>query len=962
VNFGQFLSDLGSIIDLNMLDDEGFYEYEISGLSGFLDELPGMPMHPDAHWDYNSNGFWDAGEMAAYEAANTPQPTDIDAIVGTIKVAPPTAAQKFDVNFGTPPVVTLGSTPISTNGTVVGDVLTLQSVDLDSSTIQGAIDGNQFGLTFNLDQVADLSLTQKQITVTVRDIVEGGSNTPEDRNNGEREITASFKVDIDGNGTTASITNVAGSKLLGSYTLGDGSFGGSIDKTNTSGSFISVDTGNSTLNVNIASLLDQVSDVISNTMLTQQGKYAYEITGLEDFLAEEGSSISTVKGEFNVTSTPSNERPFSIDTAAGSEPEIYFAGTTEEATLTFDKAHQTLNVSTLNVTKDEITSVIGSGDIGVSFNLDQTAKYNALAPQTITVKVRDVVGSPDGSRTHGERELTAVFDLSISADGTDAMIKSAADSALTLNYFDSNGNPGAQVVYTNLDEDVISLSGSSSNLNFDIGSILQKISGQIDSDMLKGVGTYEYEVSGLGTILTEGTGADAGPVNKIQGLINVSDGVGGEQLFSVDINPNNKSIVNLDGFEQPLDLSVSGDTISVGHVMLDSMSVTDVLETGDLGVSIKLDQMADFASPKTSQITIKVRDQKEGDIGEREISATFNLTVEGDGSSASVKSAAGSTMTVNYVQSDGTHQGPITYTNEDPDIVSLNGVNSSFNFNIGSILEKASGLLTDELLMQPGRYEYEVSGLNKFLVEGATAISKVQGTLEVEPGIDIQGGAISFDPDGNPGTVNRETVDFMDLIDSDVVNLKANLVNSLGDPSFKLAPELSLKVGSNFIELPEGVTTSTEDFRIEIIEIKEGEGFAPEVRDAAERYVRLDFELTLGKSGSDYTITAPTQDMNWKIITSSDVNVIGAISNCDSDMLTLTPDAMKVSNLNVKFDSILQKIDTALTSKGLSIPDVTNGDKFAINLSTYDADATQWEPMVELAINISDDPLIPDIT
>ena len=963
VNFGQFLSDLGSIIDLNMLDDEGVYEYEISGLSGFLDELPGMPMHPDAHWDYNSNGFWDAGEMAAYEAANTPQPTDIDAIVGTIKVAPPTAAQKFDVNFGTPPVVTLGSTPISTNGTVVGDVLTLQSVDLDSSTIQGAIDGNQFGLTFNLDQVADLSLTQKQITVTVRDIVEGGSNTPEDRNNGEREITASFKVDIDGNGTTASITNVAGSKLLGSYTLGDGSFGGSIDKTNTSGSFISVDTGNSTLNVNIASLLDQVSDVISNTMLTQQGKYAYEITGLEDFLAEAGSSISTVKGEFNVTSTPSNERPFSIDTAAGSEPEIYFAGTTEEATLTFDKAHQTLNVSTLNVTKDEITSVIGSGDIGVSFNLDQTAKYNALAPQTITVKVRDVVGSPDGSRTHGERELTAVFDLSISADGTDAMIKSAADSALTLNYFDSNGNPGAQVVYTNLDEDVISLSGSSSNLNFDIGSILQKISGQIDSDMLKGVGTYEYEVSGLGTILTEGTGADAGPVNKIQGLINVSDGVGGEQLFSVDINPNNKSIVNLDGFEQPLDLSVSGDTISVGHVMLDSMSVTDVLETGDLGVSIKLDQMADFASPKTSQITIKVRDQKEGDIGEREISATFNLTVEGDGSSASVKSAAGSTMTVNYVQSDGTHQGPITYTNEDPDIVSLNGVNSSFNFNIGSILEKASGLLTDELLMQPGRYEYEVSGLNKFLVEGATAISKVQGTLEVEPGIDIQGGAISFDPDGNPGTVNRETVDFMDLIDSDVINLKANLVNSLGDPSFKLAPELSLKVGSNFIELPEGVTTSTEDFRIEIIEINEGEGFAPEVRDAAERYVSLDFELTLGKSGSDYTITAPTQDMNWQIITSSDANVIGAISNGDSDMLTLTPDAMvNVSNLNVKFDSILEKIDTALTGKGLSIPDVTNGDKFAINLSTYDADATQWEPMVELAINISDDPLIPDIT
>jgi len=952
INFGQFLDDLGSVVDINLLGDVGTYEYEISGLGNFLEEMPGTQPMPGAF----------------YQATN-PGPTAIDLITGTIGVYQPAADVKFDVDFTNPPSVTMGGETVAANkqGGILGGVLNLASVDLPSNKIQAALDGDQFGIAFNLETIGsfDTDLVDQVITVKVRDLNEGAGNQPDRRDDGEREISASFKVNVSGNGATASIENVAGGKLTGLYTLGDGSEGGVINETNTGGNFITVNAGAKTVSMNLASLLDQVEGVISTNLLTQQGTYEYEISGLGNFFADSANTINEVKGVFNVTApVASTDQPFDLDITAENQPVIYFAGEQEGLESSYDDTHKKLTLNDVVLEPDEIETVIDTGNLRVEFELDQIAKYTNQT-QTVTIKIKDVIeghGNSPESRDGGERELTAEFDLTFSGDGSSATIKSTPGSQLK---FSADGGSGPFVYYTNAIEDVISIGGANSNLQFNIGSILQKmastVGNEITESMLTSVGKYYYEVTGLGTVLHEGSN----PVDKIEGLIRVEEG-SGVQKFDLDITNTGSTTPKIyyDGKSDPVGVTRDADTLKVANIMLDGGGIGSVLETGQLGVSFKLDEIANFDAPVNVPITIKLRDvvgtaDNTKQSQESEITATFSLTVDGNGSLATISSAAGSQMIVSVT---GSGVPAVMIDNVGADVINIDNVNTTLNVNIGSIIEKALQKtsnfgISEDTFLKPGQYEYEVSGLGPVVAEGANAINKVIGTFDVKPGLDIQGGTITFDQDPTAG-VSMVTRDLVKNLEADTVKIPDDVLNGFGDPGFSAGVSMSLQVGTDFIKLPDGHTSMTQAIKIELIDnndldytYQKGTSLTP-----GDRYISAEFDINITKVGSNYEIVLPAQNIDVDVWDSlGNGTGSGVVENGDNDTVTLTTGVTSgVGDLNIKLDSLLEKASAVLEPLGMLPPDVSPGEEFMFIVSTEDPETSEWVAMAEFDLEIVD--------
>jgi len=250
-------------------------------------------------------------------------------------------------------------------------------------------------------------------------------------------------------------------------------------------------------------------------------------------------------------------------------------------------------------------------------------------------------------------------------------------------------------------------------------------------------------------------------------------------------------------------------------------------------------------------ITIKLRDvvgtaDNARQSQESEITATFSLTVDGDGSSATISSAAGSQMQVSVT---GSGIPAVTINNAVADVINIDNHNTTLNVNIGSIIEKALQKTSDfgiseDTFLKPGQYEYEVSGLGPVVAEGANAINKVIGTFEVKPGLDIKGGTITFDQDPSAG-VNMITLDLIEHLGADTVKIPDDVLNGFGNPSFSSGVSVSLQVGTDFIQLPDGHPSMTQAIKVELIDNNDGNYTYDKgtLGTLGDRYISAEFDI-----------------------------------------------------------------------------------------------------------------------
>ena len=303
----------------------------------------------------------------------------------------------------------------------------------------------------------------------------------------------------------------------------------------------------------------------------------------------------------------------------------------------------------------------------------------------------------------------------------------------------------------------------------------------------------------------------------------------------------------------------------------------------------------------------------------------------------------------------------VTINNAVADVINIDNVNTTLNVNIGSIIEKALQKtsifgISEDTFLKPGQYEYEVSGLGPVVAEGANAINKVIGTFDVKPGLDIQGGTITFDHDPTAG-VSMVTRDLVKNLEADTVKIPDDILNGFGDPSFSSVVSMSLQVGTDFIKLPDGHTSMTQAIKIELIENNDENDTYDEgtLGTPGDRYISAEFDIDITKVGTKYEIVLPSQDIDVAVWNSvGNGTGTGVVPNDDSDTLELTAGVTSgVGDLNIKLDSLLAKASSVLP-EGMTPPNVTPGEKFMFIVSEEGPTPTEWVEMAKFDLEIVD--------
>ena len=870
--------------------------------------------------------------------------------------------------------------------------LNADRIEIAGARIDEAINQNKLGMTLKLDQVAKFASSKvASVTVTVRDV---NANIPPNateydidtamvdtvgtREIEEREISMTFEISVDGNGTSASVKTAQ--QLVSVDYYGSGDPDGSplsADFQNNDEDVFNI-SGNSNLNIKLASLIGKMKDVIGKDVLSKKGMYEFEISGLNELLEEGGEAISTITGLIDVTSDGGAVTPqakFSLDHI--NDP-VTFAFDSGDKYVNLEKHGNELKATqTLGINSSDIDKAIKDGKLDVSLKLDKVANINGTITKPITVTFRDVEGSPEASQgtlDTNEREISLTFNVDVSGDGHSVSVESLAGSTIDVSYV--KGGLRTDTSFTNSAKDLVSLNGTT-HFDIKLSALLEKMKEYVDQTILMDVGLYEYEISGLQDLLEETKDGVTDGIAKITGLIDVSSSGGGypvgQNPFSIDISPHAKNEVTIgtDKIEvsvQYLDLGYRVDEIDV-----DLPSIEKALDGGNFGVSFAIDQIAKLESEITQQIYVRLRDVNEvvGTLnpGERELEIYFDVKFSGNGTNGSVQSIADSPIDIYYKNALG-NVTDLSQTNADIDLVSFNAGTQSMDFDLGSLLSRVEGVFGDGALSQVGSYEYKIFLKDNPNLLGETLggtlgpVQAIEGVINVNPGSPIlDGSKISYDPDGDPGTVNSVDVDLAALLASDApLKLASSTVNELGNPMFNIAPQLSLKVADELLMGPEGAQNWSETFRIDLIE-DNGTGDET-VRESGEMAASVEFTLELAKIGDDLIVTAPANAViDVDIMTSSNNNVGFELRNGDVDQFVIAKSAVSnaPASLNIKLDSIMEKAEQQIKIKGLEVPNVYDGDEFYLEVSNVinSGGTDVVEPMLDIAILIEDPLVVP---
>ena len=492
--------------------------------------------------------------------------------------------------------------------------------------------------------------------------------------------------------------------------------------------------------------------------------------------------------------------------------------------------------------------------------------------------------------------------------------------------------------------------------------------------MLTAPGNYSYQVKGLDGLLAEqqqnGSFAD---VDVIQGEIQIATIAGGGSSDKFSINLQNSNDVTITGNQ----LSASANLLysesggvnyltADAPITVESSKVRDNINRLDtsnpFGISLNLDSIANTNGVETHTIEVIVTDKKDSNIfvrdpsSEREISVTFDVKVDGDGSSATIE-AIEDTVVVNwYGAGDTTPNTMTSLKNSAADFLTVSAGNvtspQSLNLKLDKLLNDLNGITNVDMLSSPGNYAYQIKGLGNLLAEGSNDVDVVRGEINVTGSqtndvVDIAALKLAFD---SPGNGSRDyTLDlsqgnngqgdtFTDIALKSGDLILATDINSIGAPGVSFAPSITMTLGSAIDTSVSGPQNKTVS--IEILEIDRSHGNESYNRDQGERKVEVQFDLVRTGDGTQETWSSVAGDnmiVNvWEANTaangSPDVVISNAIVNSGVDSFTAIENSpsQTPNSMEIKLDEVLKTVKAEV---GGAFPIASTGDEFLLTVS-----------------------------
>ena len=580
------------------------------------------------------------------------------------------------------------------------------------------------------------------------------------------------------------------------------------------------------------------------------------------------------------------------------------------------------------------------------------------------------------SDQNSSRDIQITFKVDVSGDGSNSSIMVPYQNNVKVEFTRGDGSPG-EIYLNNFDSDSIDLSytgshNSPGSLNLKLAKLVQDLDGFAPIEMLGRVGSYDVKLFGLEDLLSEydSVSDQDVSVNAIKGVINVTDDTStpvGNQ-FSLDLAGSDDLTVTSGSWNSKSNLSLVDDdsngineTLEFGSVVVGSSFVTQQLDgleyNNSLKLSFALDDMADFETTQTDQVTLTIRDsggtRGQRDSGEREISVTFDVRASGNGSTAKIEVPDQNGVKVSYTTSDNQTPADLFLNNFDSDSIEFNSTGTaespgSLNIKLANLVQDLAGHAPISMLGSVGKYEVELSGLEDFLYEndGGTnvAIENIRGMIEVVEDSftpSFKDVTFSYTDPGNSAITVKPTLStkseggdefksFSDTINGDA-KLHAEVFQDFGTGGYSM-PTVGITLDT-FIDTsgaPGGSTTET--IRIRLIEGDDKE------HGANERGIEAVFDIDRTGDGSSETWVAKAgKDIEISYANSglgSPATVNLTNGEDDSFVISGTSNSSSVSNsLELKLNDLLTKFES---SSSLTVPRPQTGEDFYLSVSFID--------------------------
>lgn len=404
-------------------------------------------------------------------------------------------------------------------------VLSFGTASLDLYNVKNGASGSTNykspEISLNIDTAALIS-GSKVVPVTIT-IIDGNDVA---RGSTERRVDVDFSLNLTGDGTLSTFTSSVSQAATVSYYSAGSNTPQTLSVNNLAADTFSIATGSnglpSSLSIKTLNLIDKISTLGPSSVLGEGGNYYITLSGLP--LSDEISYISSIQGVLQIEN---KVPPFRLSTDTSSD--ITVTDFLDGSTSKVDYSDLTMSGNILNFSQvyfdlaNAQKGAAGSSSFtspSLSFVVDSVPNIAGSDTKPVTLTIID---GTDSSLAASERKVQVTFDVSYTADGSNAIATMASSSNATISYFGAGDSVPTNLSITNLDADTLSITTGAntgtSTLSVKALALIDKINVLAPSDVLSSGGDYHLTIEGLPI------GNETTTATSIQGVITIKDRV-----------------------------------------------------------------------------------------------------------------------------------------------------------------------------------------------------------------------------------------------------------------------------------------------------------------------------------------------------------------------------------------------------------------------------------------------------